>query len=165
MPKRDRFGREYDLQRSRVYKAEREAFKPFGKPTMTRDEVIEFMSGLTADRHIRDTFGETEVSLQFWGRNRHSAAYYADANYIRLPRWGYSAHVLLHEYAHRLQEPHAPNAAGHGPEFTAILQWLVDYRLGEATGTRLYVAFRDHRVKQAESVYDFVKGSERERIN
>lgn len=140
---RNRIIRPRDVQRSRVYAADK-SLQPHDRVDVSTVEAIEsYVARVWHDPAVRQSFPK------MWpypphvrdGRGRRSAA--GCAHWIALPRDYRAEHIVLHELAHTItHQVHGPfNVAGHGPEYCAIYLRLVAVVMGEAAYAALHDAF------------------------
>jgi len=125
-----------DSQRSRVYRAEREAFD-FDGPLMSLGECVDLIH-LAFARY----FPGSRVPLVADGRGRRRAG--GSSSRISLPRWSRLRWVVLHETAHAVIPP---RAAWHGPEFAGCYLRLVRRFMGTEAAGRLRASYVAHRMK------------------
>jgi len=154
-----------DFQRSRVYRAEREAFGDTFEAY--RERMVPRANGRWVDSNgVRLARTRTwradalrsvaecqafvdSLELPFpivvaSGKARRKGGAYQQRGVatIALPLWARVRPVILHEVAH-----HIANGDRHGPAFTQAYVALVTETLGKDAGGRLHRAFREHRVK------------------
>lgn len=129
-----------DTQRQRVYDAERKVpASPIGTGSM--NEIVAFVEKVVGSAWWQRRSRVRTVICKD-GRGRVNACAYG--NTIKIPRWGRSKMVVLHELAHVLNDS---GGAPHGREFAAAYLALVD-RFGEPeAGKQLRAAYAEKRVR------------------
>lgn len=155
-PPVNRGGYRVDVQKGRVYQAEREAFLGAFDGVTNRTIAIDlpelsdvraYVKKICADRWFRRHFlfaaigGGIQVTD---GRGHWKAVASAGAMSISVARNGRARWVVLHEVAHCLT-PRGCQA--HGPEYVKIYLQLVRHFLGREAWRALYTACRAHKVK------------------
>lgn len=148
-----------DTQRSKVYKAEKEAFRDHAKAS-ERLETVEDM-----EKYVKYVFGLKRVRDAFpnampvgdsvfcgWrlpnvrdGRGRRCAG--GDVRGITMPVWSRSKWIVLHELAHTISLRIHRGIAAHGWEYCATYLLLVRYALGVEAHDLLKEQFKAHRVR------------------
>ena len=126
-----------DSQRSRVYRAEEEAFGFCVAPLLSFSECVDQVH-LAFERY----FPGSQVPLVADGRGRRRAC--GSPSRISIPRWSRRRWIVLHEIAHATIPP---GAAWHGPEFAGCYLRLVRRFMGAEAAARLRAAYKSHRVK------------------
>lgn len=145
-----------DSQRSRLYRAEVDAFGPGPLQAWRLGSVP------AVEAFVRDVLGEDWFRLRFGpfsrvavkdGRGtRHAYSAYEPARrrvVLSFPRWARAKPVVLHELGHAASLSRYGVVAAHGPEFAAVLLALVARHLGTAAQLRLRDAFDARRVNYA----------------
>lgn len=143
-----------DSQRSRLYAAERSAFRGYyahGMRLACIHDLRAFIHEVLADEWFSTVFGRfTTVHIKDGRGTRHAyTAYDQDSHALILsfPRWSRTRPIALHEISHAASIRHHGLVAAHGPEFAGIFLRLVRQYLGEACHVRLRWAFMHHRVR------------------
>lgn len=149
--------KERDTQRRRVYKAER-VLIPIARRFQTIGEVRSFVHAVWIDPNVRELFDEIHSPKALWpwppevkdGRGRKHAGGCAD--FITLPTWARTDHIILHELAHVFtQRLCGRAAAGHGWQFCQVFHRLVWVIMGENAAKVLAGSFRLHGVRMEPS--------------
>jgi len=148
-------GRVRDSQRSKVYKAEREAFANCNA-TMFREDYSLRECQQFADRvaHSKTWAGLPDSPWVTRGSEPWTKVYVKDGrgsprararmNTVMVPTWARNKPTMIHELAHVA----TPGGVGaHGPEFCRNYIALASRFLGERVATELKKAFRRNRVK------------------
>ena len=135
-----------DFQRSKVYKAEDEAFTELG---MYKGDEPEFKTTDECKKWIKENvlpllkdYGIKKVVVKD-GRGRRRAGAFGDRMTITLPKWSRRRWVILHEMAHIPM----PNDEGHGDMFCALYILLVRALLGGEYAEKLIEKFDEHGVR------------------
>jgi len=131
-----------DGQRSKVYAAEREAFKALPDVPRTEDVWNAYVKLLANSKTAHKHFGRgRQLRLKFKGR---TWSYCVGSN-IRLGL-GHRGNewVVIHEAAHSLTRG---DVAPHGREFCETYLDLVNEFLGKTWGDKLKASFKAHGVK------------------
>lgn len=145
-----RSGYPKDMQRQRLYRAERESIQGRGKKFAYGDikAVQEYVNRVTASAWFKRQWGGMHVRVE---HNFRAKAARGGRWAITLPggKWAWTEEVVLHELAHSIQsEVHGfHRVQGHGREFAAIQVALVQHQMGKANADALKAAFRKHKVK------------------
>lgn len=140
-----------DMQREKLYRAERAAFDERRDDDLTLVECRVLIArafewarrvGLTPDNRcldfrIADGRGCRNASAGWGGRS-------VGGWRITLPRWGRTPSVALHEAAHCLQPA---GSAWHGWQFAAIFLALVEEFMGPSHAANLQAHFTAGRVR------------------
>ncbi|MFP1646285.1 hypothetical protein [Pontitalea aquivivens] len=162
-----------DSQRSKLYKAEREAWQVFSSPLATVADIRQYLERQSTRKPLQHRYGDainvTEWELEIAdGRGTlHAAAY--GSHRISIPLWARNNGVVLHEWAHiihnrleidgrissttfdlwrhgsRRQE--LRGGASHGWQFAAIYLDLVHFCIGKEAAAALKEAFKKHKVR------------------
>lgn len=159
-PKPRRKPRPRDYQRSKVYRAEREAGlvtyddpPPELETVESCEEFVRRIVATDAWRKLGGWHGRIVVRPGFGATSARGGGRGGGVQ-LTLPRWARKPAVILHELAHALTY-HQRSAAGatgrrfaaHGREFCANYLALVRLRLGPAAEAKLRAAFRANRVR------------------
>lgn len=163
---KDKYGRDRDNQRQRLYDAERACFEVTTKPAPSK-AGIKFLhdgpkvrtTGNVSMEACQSYLDHVSTAAWFqtrWGRRRFTAIHKVHGNAtggngnVTLPPWGRNEWVILHEMAHTLVGCDGPHAV-HGPEFAGVFLTLVRYQMGTAAAAALRAAFKAHRVRYSMS--------------
>lgn len=138
-----------DSQKSRLYKAEREALNKRSKRLETISDITRYVDRISKRATIVRRYG-TELRKPIFigdGRGKRNAG--GDAKGIYMPKWSRTEFIVLHEMSHciacRMYGRY--NIAAHGREYAAIYLDLVRFMLGKDAADALKASFRTHRVK------------------
>jgi putative metallohydrolase (TIGR04338 family) len=138
-----------DSQKSRLYKAEREALNQRSKRLETVGEISKFVDRIKKRATIKRRYGPELRSSIFIGDGRGKRNAGGDRFGIYMPKWSRTEYIVLHEMAHCIacRKYGRYNIAAHGREYAAVYIDLVRFMLGKEAGDALKAAFRDRRVK------------------
>jgi len=149
-----------DNQRSKMYKAEREAFnkcfsneKYEGKDSLVRcqqviDKLVKNSNwfkkhwGEVVDVEARPGKGHTRATAHRFRDYVCGIKYYKGI--IQLPKWSRQTWVILHELSHVIT---SNRCAAHGWEFARNYLQLVRHVMGKDAEKKLKESFKKHRVK------------------
>lgn len=158
-----------DTQRSRVYKAERDALKPLQRKLSSLSEVKLLVRQVWASKRVAENWPKAITGYQFmpkradgsWGEYRSRPRVidgrgarwaWGGSTYIKIPSraaWAMVDWVVLHELAHtihcRLDNPR--REASHGWQYCAIYLQLVLYFMGRPAHNALKAAFKANKVR------------------
>lgn len=139
----DRFGREMDSRRQKLYDAERGVSK--GESFKTVAQCQRYIDRLTSLQWFVRRFGEMTVKVEATqGFRKSYCRGKGDGALIRILPEHQNQRVLIHELTHALvPAPHA----GHGRLFCKIYAELVRFELGEAVYKQLLAGYRKQNVK------------------
>lgn len=160
-----------DTQRSKLYRAEREAWQVLSCPLPTISDIRQYLEKQSTRKPLQRRYGAS-VNVTDWeleiadGRGcQHARA--NGTQKITIPRWARTEWVVLHEWAHiihkRLNISFVPGsgilnygsrsfelrgpAAPHGWQFASIYLDLVHFCISEEAARALKVAFKAHNVR------------------
>lgn len=128
-----------DMQRSRVYKAER-SISP-GKAIPTINGVEAYLGKILNSKWWRDRFPRKTILKVKDGRGCRIARGFnggASLVHLTLPKWSRLEIFILHELTHTVT---STNLAAHGPEFAGTFLELVARFMGQEAGEALRLAF------------------------
>lgn len=139
----DRFGREVDSRRQKLYDAER--FVDKGDSFKTIAQCQRYIDRLTSLQWFVRRFGKMNVKVEATqGFRKSYCRGKGDGALIRILPVHQNQRVLIHELTHALvPAPHA----GHGRLFCRIYAELVRFELGEAAYKDLIAEYRKQNVK------------------
>lgn len=156
-------GKVRDSQRSKVYEAERAAFRSLGFFTEAYPSLSlchEKISKWMDEAWFKRRFGEGHALTLRGGRGKARGGLREIVRgevikvvSIKLPPWARNSFVMLHELAHActmLRHETAlrhENVAAHGPEYCKIYLELVAHYLGQEYAEKLECQFRVHNVR------------------
>ncbi len=140
---------ERDTQRSKLYKAEREAFQENVVYYPEMDDMAQYVAKTLSRAPIKaryaDDFGKNRLQIKD-GRRRSSAG--GCDRFITIPRAMRKDWVILHELAHALtQRKYGYYVAAHGWQFAAIYIDLIHFMKGKDAADALKASFRKNRVR------------------
>lgn len=148
---------ERDSQRSKLYRAEERAFpKMKTGPHAGLESVADverFLARMVKKAWFVRRFGAYGRGFKSFrlprigdGRGRRAAC--GSANVLKLPPWSRTRVVVLHEFAHCLnQRINGGRVAGHGWQFAAIYVELVRFEMGKEAADKLKAEFKAGRVR------------------
>jgi putative metallohydrolase (TIGR04338 family) len=152
---KDRWGRDRDNQRQRLYDAEGVISgytSNTAKKLLDRGPTVRTTGSVSIEacQAYVDHVTSRAWFQRRWGKRSRKVGHKVsgkatwDGRDISLPPWSRSEDVILHELAHSL----APGgAAAHGPEFAGILLCLVEHMCGKEAKSALIASFRKGRVR------------------
>lgn len=144
-----------DNQRSKLYKAEGEAFEGFlcdELNDLTVDDCQAFINKIMHSRWFRSRYGTHQPPRVKSGKGaRWATARYRERSIV-LPLWARKPWVMLHELAHYAVRwtdsfAGADCTAHHGPEFAKEYLALVRRWIGKEEADALRAAYKKNRVK------------------
>lgn len=144
-------GREYDMQRQKLYDAETDflfrAESPDGVTAATtmlqQEAVVPYLEDLLERRSFRANFGRLEMPEVVF-REQSDGLYRDSEHTIYLPRGPVMELLVLHELAHALApRPHA----WHGRLFCSSYACLVRLMKGDAVTAYMLGAMKDKSVR------------------
>lgn len=143
--------REDDMQRGKLYKAERRAWAKLpGKRFETMPEIETYLTRVYSHQWFKEHFPKCRVFEVRDGGGRRSAMGMAwrDKAFMRFPRWSRSEWIILHELAHALNDMHGrARAPAHGWEFAWVYVRLVQHYMGAVAVKLLKAEFRAGKVR------------------
>jgi hypothetical protein len=150
--------RERDSQRSKVYRAEGEAFgknfwdaRPAEPIERTRARACAILTSKAVEKrwpHVAKAWRDGRIAIdEAHGNQRRGLAW---SHRVSLPDWTRKPTnwwVLHHELAHVIRARTDGRGAGHGWEFCDTYVFLVRHTHGEAEARALEASFRKHKVR------------------
>lgn len=143
-----------DTQRSKVYKAERVAFRDHAEANEGLREVADieaFVRHVFSLKRVQDAFPRAVTEWRAGtpkvrdGRRRRSAC--GGIGFISMPLWSRCKWIVLHELAHTIAFRTQYHIAAHGWEYAATYLKLVRCVLGVEAHDLLKAQFKAHRVR------------------
>ena len=134
-----------DSQRSKVYKAEVEAFPGIHEAAWgTLDECEAFAERVKATDYWQSNDGWMKVSFGD-GRGRRRACYKGAFRRVCLPKWARNRWVIVHEMAHCLtHKTHGMDVPAHGSTFCTHYAHLARELFGTGAAALLVAKFNEH---------------------
>jgi len=146
-----------DTQRSKVYKAERVAFRDHAEANERLPEIADierFVKHVWSLKRVQDAFPRAVVEWRLGrpevhdGRGRRSPC--GAMGFISMPKWSRNKWIVLHELAHVISRRIDCYIAGHGWEYAACYLTLVRLVLGVEAHDLLKAQFKAHRVRYSQ---------------
>jgi len=152
-----------DMQKAKLYRAEREAFTGYD-PACVRFETMKELDDYINGKVLQSSWWRT-YEIKGTGQhsqNRKRVAHpisrvtkmrisdgrgtriaRGGGSWMNMPKWARSKWVILHEIAHNIQfeDP------GHGWQFAAIYLDMVGRFIGSEAKAKLKAAFKKHKVR------------------
>lgn len=123
-----------DAFANRIYRAEEQvSMRMLPEPSMTLEEVVDFVAHVTAKEWWRRRSSFSLVLIRD-GRGNSKALADVYRGSINLPRWSRTRPVVLHELTHLLTNSNRP---AHSYEFAANLTDMYKQFLGERWSSSL----------------------------
>lgn len=137
-----RYGRRYDRQRSKLYKAENTVDGIFFQPTYLASIAgcQQFVDRIVRKRWFQRNFNIKKVTVHPKRNNAYARGGYGN---VWLPRWARTEMVILHELSHVVT---LTQHEFHGPEYAGTYIYLVEKVIGEDKARELTEAFRAYGV-------------------
>jgi putative metallohydrolase (TIGR04338 family) len=131
-----------DNQRQRLYNAGTALNEGWGAKIGkgTLSECQAYVDALCNARWFQSRWGKRSIEVR---QKTHGNATGYFNGHICMPPWARTPYVVLHEVAHVLCPP---SYANHGPEYAALLLFLVKQHLGEEAGRLLRESFSANKV-------------------
>ncbi|HTJ62129.1 MAG TPA: hypothetical protein VL333_13140 [Candidatus Saccharimonadales bacterium] len=130
-----------DVQKSKVYRAERRAREVIGdKAIQDRIAAWAFVEKVERDAWFRKHYGRWRFRISD-GRGTRIAR--GGGGWLNLPRWSRTPVVMLHEIAHNV----APSDAWHDWRFCQVHLALVRHFLGREAHDVLRAMYRECKVR------------------
>lgn len=149
-----------DSQRSKVYAAEKAAFKDFDNERFeTVKDIERFVRHVWSSKRVQSEWpqavdGKSNLPDVSDGRGRRKPCAVGSFE-IRIPRHGRVDWILVHELAHIIHSRRTAwrrEEASHGWQYCAIYLRLTLFILGREKHDALKASFKAHRVKYKEPV-------------
>lgn len=138
-------GRARDSQRKRLYDAER--VLPKGRIFSSIEEMQSYVDRLVRSAWFGKQCHAKEITILL-GRSGTAATASDYGSRIKMPKWAWNEHILLHEVAHLMANRiYGLGVAGHGREYARTYVILVQHMMGKEAGDLLKKSFREHKVK------------------
>jgi putative metallohydrolase (TIGR04338 family) len=143
-----------DTQRSKVYEAERAAFRDHVEANEGLREVADikaFVRHVFSLKRVQDAFPRAVTEWRSGAPNVHDGRGRRRAcggiNFISMPLWSRCKWIVLHELAHTISFRTQYHIAAHGWEYAATYLTLVRCVLGVEAHDLLKAQFKAHRVR------------------
>lgn len=141
-----------DVQRGRLYRAEREVAAVLRDPLPTISELQGYVDSLLRDRWMRDRFGSKVLApITIIGERGRDASAMSFLSTISVPKTLRSKFIVIHEATHILADRYYGRdvIASHGKQFATILLSLVSHFLGFDDALALLDAFDRNGVEHS----------------
>lgn len=142
---------ERDTQRSRLYRAERQAFdtQPEASTRLeTTADIERYLRYVVSLKRVTDSWPDlTRHVAVHDGRGRRRAG--GCASYITMPKWSRVKWIVLHELSHVIHQRQVSTRqfAFHGWQYAEIYLRLVMLVLGREAHDALKASFKANRVR------------------
>ncbi len=139
--------KERDSQKGKLYKAEK-ILLPISQRLETVPEMEKYLKKVLDRAPIQRRYSRwlgRKIVVKDGRGCRHA---YGNYNWIKMPRWARSQHIVLHEVAHALTlRKHGDAVADHGWQYAAIYLDLVKFGMGAEAHDALKASFKQHKVR------------------
>lgn len=140
--------RKRDVQRQRLYDAERTIEDATRNGKMTVVECQKYVDRLMEKKWIQARWGKQTITIKAGRYGGHARSGW-NGHTITLGVWARQEAIILHEVAHCLigEKPPPGPYSSHGAEYAGLFLALVRLQMGQEMAQKLKESFKAHKVR------------------